>query len=91
VKLKLKKIHPIASKRPAAPATQDMLRVYVNAAFWGSTDCSQTAFDSPRSEDLLISTLLAAWAAKKTMTVYVDDTLRPMDAACQATALLVNS
>ncbi len=53
--VKIEKIHPIASKRPASPFTQNFLRVYVTPAFWGNTDCNQTAFDIPRSDGYYVS------------------------------------
>lgn len=82
--------HSIAANRPAAPASQNFIRVYVNNAAWGSTTCRQDAADIARTDTHLVAQLLAALGSEKAITLTVDDTLRPIDNACQVTAMDVD-
>jgi len=85
----ISKFHPISENRPAAPASQNLIRVYVNSGDWGNTDCRRDAADLLESDTHLLSILLAAWIAGKTIAIEVDERSRPWsgDTVCQITAL----
>ena|SRR5688500_2314022 len=83
------RIHPIGPVRPAGPETQNILRVYVNPGSWGSSGCRADAVDISGDDWLLISTFLDAWGKGRTITMYVDDTLRLVtnDTVCRVTTM----
>ena len=83
------KVHPIGPVRPAGVTTQNTLRIYVNWASWGNSSCRADAADISGDDWLLISTFLQAWKDGRTITMYVDDTLRVVsgDTVCRVTTM----
>ena len=81
------KIHPIAAVRPAGGS--NLIRVYVDAAPWGQTACRTDAADLQKDDKHLLASLFWAMSMNKQITIEVDDTLTPMDAVCQITAMFV--
>lgn len=83
-------IFPIAEARPpVAPGAQNIIRIYVANAPWGSSTCRGDAADLLHSEKNLLSVLLTGWALGKTINIQVDDTLHPYDTVCQVAAIWV--
>lgn len=83
------RIHPISQVRPAAPETQNVMRVYVTVGAWGASGCRADAVDISGDDWLLISTFMSAWKEGRTLTFYVDDTMRlvPNDTVCKLTTM----
>jgi hypothetical protein len=79
-----------AASRPAYPIGQNFLLVYVQPAAWATSTCRQDAAAIKKEDTHLIATLLAALQTGKSITLHVDDTLRPMDGViCQVTMIYV--
>ena len=83
------KIAPFALNRPAQAASQGYTRVYTTPNNWGSSDCRTDAADISNEDDHILSVLLAAWMSGKTVVIHVDNTLKPLDSACQVTWITV--
>lgn len=82
---------PIAAERPNAPASQNLVRIYVNSASWGATTCRANAADLKATDTHLLSTLLFALASQKSITIAVDDSRRPYDDVCQVVWIWIKS
>jgi len=78
-----------AAVRPALPAGQNFVRIYVDSAAWGSSSCRQDAADLAKTDSHLIAQVLTALQSGKTIWLFVDDTLRPIDTVCQVTMVQV--
>lgn len=79
-----------AATRPAYTIGQNYVMVYVNAAPWGTSTCRQDAAVIKKEDSHLLAQLLTALQTGKAITLYVDDTLRPLDAVtCQVTTIYV--
>ncbi|NOH22391.1 hypothetical protein [Vibrio europaeus] len=85
-------LHPISTKRPASPNSENSTRIYVNPGAWGDTTCRQDAADLLKEDTHLLSILLMAWTTGKNIRIEVDDTITPWgpeDNVCQVTALYI--
>lgn len=78
---------PIGHVRPAGPSSQGIVRVAVNSAPWGSTACRSDAVDISLEDWHLVALVTTAWKDERTITLYVDDTLKLVagDTACRVT------
>ena len=81
------RLHPIADNRPAAPAYQNITRVYLTHGAWGNSTCRQDAADLLKTDTHLLSLLITGWTTNKKINIVVDDALRLGDSVCQITAL----
>ena len=80
----IKQILGFSGERPNQPNSTNLTRVYFkNNTGWDSNKCRNSAADLSKDDEHLMSILLFAWAAKKTLVVGVDDRLKPYDDACQ--------
>jgi len=84
----VKQLHPIANERPGAGG-QNLIRIYVNQASWGESNCRTDAADMKKEDTHLYSTLLWAMSSGKSIRIEVADELKPYDTVCQVTALFV--
>jgi hypothetical protein len=84
-------IHPVGSVRPSGPESQNIVRLYVNAAAWGSTTCRQDAADISNDDMTLFAVLMMAWRDHKSIQLYVDDTqkLVSTDTVCRIVAAFI--
>ncbi len=88
----VKKIHALSETRPVAPYTAGTIRVYVNPASWGSSDCRSDAADfvlDSVNDRVNYLTFLTALSSGWKIELRVDDTLRPVDSVCRITAVNV--
>lgn len=81
----------LAADRPNAPASQNLVRIYINSASWGAAVCREDAVDLKKEDAHLLSTLLFAIASQKTITIGVDDRRKPYDNVCQVVWLRFKS
>ena len=81
-------LHPMSIARTGANG-KSITRVFVNSAAWGTTTCRTDAADLNNDDTHISSILLAAWMSDKKLTIYVEDTQRPIDNVCRITALVV--
>ncbi len=78
------------ASRPAYTVGQNFVLVVVNSAAWGASSCRQDAVAIKKEDSHLLAQLLTALQTGKPITLYVDDTLRPIDAViCQVTVIQV--
>ncbi len=85
-------LHPISTKRPVSPNSENSTRIYVNPGAWGDTTCRQDAADLLKEDTHLLSILLMAWTTGKKIIIEVDDTSIPWgpnETVCQVTALSI--
>ncbi len=82
-------IFPVSGNRPASPASQDVVRVNLPPAAWGSTSCNTGKADILKADTHLVSVLLAAWVGGKTISLSVDDSARTVGDICQVTTVQV--
>lgn len=79
------------ASRPASPTAQNYVFVVVNSAAWGTSSCRQDAVAIKKEDNHLIAQLLYALATGNAITLFVDDTLRPVDSViCQVVVIQVN-
>jgi len=85
-------IHPTSSVRPAGPSSANIVRLYVNAAAWGTTSCRTDAADISIDDPLLFAVVMMAYHDQKTITIYVDDTVKLVsnDTVCRVTAAYIS-
>jgi len=89
--VQVQKIVPIATDRPASPAVQGTIRVYLNSGAWGSTSCRTDAADLQKVDSHLLGTLLSGISLRKTIDIVVESNLRPDGGeVCQAIAIILN-
>lgn len=69
-------IAAVGTVRPGGPSTQSLVRVYVNPAAWGSTNCRADAGDLSPDDWYLLPTLMMAWRDGKTISLAVESTLK---------------
>ena len=80
----------IAETRPAGTAIQNYMLVYVNPSAWGTSTCRQDAVLIKKTDTMLLAQLLTVLQTGKTVALFVDDTLRPVDTQlCQVTMIHV--
>jgi hypothetical protein len=79
-----------AAQRPALTIAQNYTRIYVRPAAWGASTCREDAADLSKSDSHLLAQLLTALQTGKTITIFVDDTLRPVDTVCQVTMIQIS-
>jgi len=77
------RILSFTADRPNVPASQNITRVYVNEAAWGSSSCRQDAADLIKEDEHTYSLILMAWASGKSLKIGVDDRRRPYDSVCK--------
>ena len=73
-------IAAISANRAEAPATQNLVRVFVEPAPWGMSGCRDDAFDIPSDQEHMVSVVLQA----DLRMVIVDDALPIVSGVCQA-------
>ncbi|KAB0468683.1 hypothetical protein F7Q91_22835 [Vibrio chagasii] len=90
--LTISKWHPSSSARLHAPEYNGLTRVYfTEKGPWGSTSCRNDAADI-RSEDThILSAMLAAFMANKTVSIEVNSDLPVVNNVCKMTAAFINN
>jgi hypothetical protein len=89
--LEIDRFHPMSLNRPAGPGNQGASRVYfTTSGAWGGTNCRIDSADIQVNDTHILSSLLMAFAAGKTMTIEVDDTLEASGSVCKITAAYIN-
>ena len=79
----------MAVDRVHCPDCSGLTRVYVEPGLWGNSNCRQDAADLFKEDDHIYSLLLAAWVANKTVTIEVNDSVKPLGDVCKITAIFV--
>lgn len=80
--------HPSSNNRAHAPSYNGITRVYFNTkGAWGTSNCRDDSGDIPVEDTHIISTMLAAFMAGKTMRVEVNDALPKLSGVCKITAV----
>lgn len=89
--LVIDRLHPMSLNRPAATGNQGASRLYFTTlATWPGTDCRTDSADIQAADSHILSSLLMAFAAGKTMTIEVDDSLDKSGTVCKITAAFIN-
>jgi hypothetical protein len=89
--LTIKTWHPASSNRVDSPSYSGNTRVYFdNSAAWGTSGCREDSADISIEDTHIISTMLAAFMAGKTMKVEVSDAIPKLSGVCKITAVFIN-
>lgn len=89
--LTIKTWHPASSNRVHSPSYNGNTRVYFDtSAAWGTSSCREDSADIPIEDAHIISSMLAAFMAGKTMKVEVNDALPKLSGVCKITAIYIN-
>ena len=87
--VQIERIHPMAVDRTHCPTCSGVTRIYVNKAAWGNSNCRNDAGDLLKEDDHLLSILLTAWIAGKSVKLEVNDQAIPIGDVCKITAAFI--
>lgn len=90
--LELTTWHPSSVDRHHAPSYNGVIRVYFKtSAPWGNTNCRQDAADIRSDDQVIISSMLAAFMANKKVKVEVNNSLPTLSDVCKVTAVFIKN
>ena len=89
--LKIKTWHPSSTERSAGSSYNGVTRLYFDkTGAWGSTTCRQDAADIMFEDTHLLSSMLAAFVADKTVKVEINDDYARRDNVCKISAVFIS-
>jgi hypothetical protein len=83
--------HPMSVDRTHCPTCSGFTRVYVNKSNWGDTNCRNDAADLHKDDEHILSLLLSAWIAGKSVKIEVNDQSIPIGGVCKITAAWISN